>query len=167
MSKPNRIPGTGYVARIKDPKDTRNIHKKRDLLYAPVYVDHDDVFDYNKLRNIVQVSNNLILYTSRVDKSQTEFFTWQMCEDTMAQYPPVGPTCQILKDKPISIRQFVEEAYSMDIMSDHTAYNKLVKSCPNPGDIVQRINLDKPTVVKSAPSLLSKTVAMAKDLENR
>ena len=45
------IKGTAYVARIKDPKNDANIHRKPDFLHVVAYDDPAEGFDYMKLKN--------------------------------------------------------------------------------------------------------------------
>ena len=78
------IKGTAYVARIKDPSDSNNIHKKRDFLHVVAYEDPEEGLAHLKLKNLVGIMNTgLVLYSKLVNMRDRGSFSWNQCLDEL------------------------------------------------------------------------------------
>ena len=114
-----------YIGRIKDPKDTANLHSKLDFLHAIIFDDPEEDFDYLDLRKVIEEDNGLILYTSLVDRTKKQSVTWAKCIDTLKNKPPVGRRCVVMHEHPLSFGGFAEFAYSKGILTNSEAFDKM------------------------------------------
>ena len=138
------IKGTAYVARIKDPQDVSNIHRKKDLLHVVAYDDPKDGFDYMKLKNLVDDKNQLIFYSKIINRQNRDSFTWNQCLDELMGQPPIGDACVAFHDKPISLFEMAVMAYDKNILHDPVGYQYLMSKCqPQPAD--SAVKLPKPS----------------------
>ena len=130
--------GTAYVARIRDPSSSSNIHNRLDFLHAVAFCDPRESLDYMDLRRIIENDNKLALYAYTINKADRTSFTWGMCLDAIASQPPRGDACVTFHERPVPFSEFAEMAYGRAILSDSDGYSfltsktkKQVTSLPN------------------------------------
>ena len=114
-----------YLGRIKDPNDKVNLHSKQDLIHAIIFDDPEEDFDFMDLKKVVEEDNGLILYTTLVDRAKKQQVTWGKCMDVLKNKPPVGRSCVVVHERPLSFGSFAEMAYSKAILTNAEAYDKL------------------------------------------
>ena len=155
--EPNKVfEGTAYVARIKDPEDVASVHKKQEFLHVVAYVDKKEGFDYKMLKNLVEESNKFIFYTYTINKGNRSSFKWKQCLDALALNKPIGGSCVIFHDEPVTFGKFAMMAYDHHILQDSDGYNNLLKKLNPPAPAHLPVaNLDHlpdasgPTVVRT------------------
>ena len=120
---PSSLIPKAYIGRIKDPKQSGNIHKKRDFLHAVIYEDPKESFEYLDLKNLVDEDNGFIFYTNGINKGNP--VDWNKCVDAVKSRPPIGNVCIVMHDNPLTFGQFAELAYSKAVLTNSTAYDTL------------------------------------------
>ena len=113
---------TGYIARVRDPSSSGNVHAMTDLLHVVAVFDKKENFDYRDLKRVVEQDNKLVLYATRIDRSIRDKFTWEKTLEELARHPPSGDVCVTFHDHPITFGEFVEIGYGRGILSDKTGY---------------------------------------------
>ena len=78
---------TGYIARVRDPSSSGNVHAMTDLLHVVAVFDKKENFDYRDLKRVVEQDNKLVLYATRIDRSIRDKFTWEKTLEELARHP--------------------------------------------------------------------------------
>ena len=76
---------TGYIARVRDPTSSTNVHRMTDLMHVVAVYDKTEGFNYLDLKKVVEEHNNLILFTNRIDKGVSDKISWSMTLQELAR----------------------------------------------------------------------------------
>ena len=135
-----------YIGRIKDPKDTANLHSKQDLLHAVIYDDPREDFDFLDLKKVIEEDNGLTLYTTLVDRTKKNPVSWAKCVETLKNKPPVGRVCVTMHEHPLSFGSFADFAYSKGILTNSDAFNNMKSRISTTNPSGTALTLPPPTV---------------------